>query len=60
VAGWFALSHFQLIQFPALFVFGLVVGALAVRFGRLGPSIWTHAGFNLASVVLLLLSGGGP
>jgi membrane protease YdiL (CAAX protease family) len=51
----FALSHFQFIQFPALLVFGLVAGWLAVRTGRLGASIWTHLSFNLTSVFLLLL-----
>ncbi|MGH9118683.1 MAG: lysostaphin resistance A-like protein [Acidimicrobiales bacterium] len=50
----FALSHFQLIQIPALLVFGLVAAVLAVRTGRLGPSIWAHVGFNLTSVVVLL------
>jgi membrane protease YdiL (CAAX protease family) len=50
----FALSHFQLIQFPALLVFGLVSAALAIRTERLGPSIWAHVGFNLTSVVVLL------
>ena len=50
----FALSHFQAIQLPALFVFGLVAAMLAVKTGRLGPSIWAHVGFNLTSVVVLL------
>jgi membrane protease YdiL (CAAX protease family) len=50
----FALSHLQAIQFPALLVFGLVSATLAVRTGRLGPSIWSHVGFNLTSVVVLL------
>jgi membrane protease YdiL (CAAX protease family) len=52
----FGLSHFQLIQLPALLVFGLVAGTLAVRTGRLGPGIWTHVGFNLTSVVVLLMN----
>jgi membrane protease YdiL (CAAX protease family) len=53
-AALFALSHLQLIQLPALLVFGLVSATLAMRTGRLGPSIWTHVGFNLTSVLILL------
>jgi len=55
-AAVFAVSHFQLIQLPALFVFGVVAAVLAVRTGRLGPSIWAHVGFNLTSVLVLLLT----
>ena len=49
----FAAIHLQLLQFPGLLVFGLVAGVLTVRTGRLGPAIWAHIGFNLATVVLL-------
>lgn len=35
-------------------VAGLVLGAAAERWGRLGPSLWTHAFFNLVPVVVLL------
>lgn len=55
-AAVFAAIHLQVLQFAGLFVIGLVLSALAVRTGRLGPSILTHAGFNAASVVLLYLS----
>ena len=51
----FALIHLQLLQFPGLLVFGLVAGVLTVRTGRLGPAIWAHIGFNMATVVLLYL-----
>ena len=51
----FGLTHFQLLQLPALVVFGLVLGALAERTGRLGPSIAAHVGFNATTVVSLLL-----
>src|SRR5690606_26443958 len=37
----FAAVHFQVVQFPALVMFGLVTGWLTVRSGRLGPAIWT-------------------
>ncbi|MEM8708849.1 MAG: CPBP family intramembrane glutamic endopeptidase [Actinomycetota bacterium] len=50
----FAASHFQVIQFPGLLVFGLVAVALFHRTGRLGTAIWAHVGFNLTTVVLLL------
>lgn len=50
----FAASHFQVVQFPALLVFGLVAGYLAQRTGRLGLSIWLHVGFNAWSVFALL------
>lgn len=52
----FASIHFQLLQFPALVLFGLVAGYCAQRTGRLGMSICTHVGFNMTTVVLLLTS----
>lgn len=55
-AAVFAAIHLQPLQFVGLFVIGFVLSVLAVRTGRLGPSICTHAGFNAASVVLLYLS----
>jgi len=52
----FAGMHLQALQFVGLFVLGTVLSFLAVRTGRLGPSICTHAAFNATSVVLLYLS----
>lgn len=52
----FAMAHFQLLQLPALLLFGVVVGYCAVRTGRLGMSILAHVGFN-ATTVFLLLTG---
>ena len=43
-------------SFPALFVFGLVAGCLAQRTGRLGPSWWTHVGFNATTIAILVLT----
>ena len=40
---------------PVLTVVGLVLGGLALRFGRLGPSIFVHAGFNLLALASLLI-----
>lgn len=53
-AALFGLVHFQLLQFPALVAFGLVLGVLADRTGRLGPSIVTHMAFNAATIVTLV------
>lgn len=52
----FGASHFQLVQFPALFGFGVVLAVLAVRTGRLGASIATHAAFNGVTMIALGLS----
>jgi len=50
----FGVMHLQPIDTPALIAFGLVVGWLAARYRRLGPSIWAHVAFNLTAVVTLL------
>lgn len=50
----FAASHFQAVQFPGLFVFGLVAALLFQRTGRLGTATWAHVGFNATTVVMLL------
>lgn len=52
----FGLSHFQLVQFPGLFLFGVVLAVLAVRTGRLGASIAAHVAFNGIAVIGLVLS----
>lgn len=51
----FGASHFQLLQFPALAAFGLVLSHLAHRTGRLGLNTWAHVGFNATTVAVLLL-----
>lgn len=53
-AALFAIVHFQLLQLPGLFVFGLLAGFLAVRTGRLGLAWMFHVGFNLTTYVLLV------
>jgi membrane protease YdiL (CAAX protease family) len=50
----FGLAHFQVIQFPALVLFGVVLGVLAVRYGRLGPGIFAHAAFNAVTMAVLI------
>ncbi|MGH3371402.1 MAG: lysostaphin resistance A-like protein [Nocardioidaceae bacterium] len=50
----FTVTHFQVIEAPALALVGATAGWLAIRHGRLGPSIFLHAGFNGWTVVALL------
>ena len=50
----FGITHFQLVQFPALVLVGVVNGLLVLRTGRLGPALWSHAAFNAVTVVVLL------
>lgn len=50
----FGLAHAQLLQLPALVVFGLVAGTLVVATRRLAPAMWAHAAFNGVTVVQLL------
>jgi membrane protease YdiL (CAAX protease family) len=51
----FALTHFQKLQFAALFAFGALLGYLAHRTGRLGPGIAAHMVFNGAAVFNLVV-----
>ena len=53
-ALFFAVVHGQSLQFPALLMFGLILSGLVHRFGRLGPSIWAHIGFNMVTAVTLV------
>jgi membrane protease YdiL (CAAX protease family) len=50
----FGIAHFQPFDLIALAPAGLVFGWLALRYGRLGPAIWAHVGFNALAVVALL------
>jgi membrane protease YdiL (CAAX protease family) len=54
VAAVFALFHFRPVEYPGLFVFGLVLGLCAQWTGRLGPAITTHVGFNATGLLLVL------
>ena len=49
----FGASHGQLLQLPALVLFGAVAGVLAHRSGRLGPAITAHVAFNMVTVIVL-------
>jgi uncharacterized protein len=50
----FGLSHFQLLQLPALVLFGIVLGLLAHRTGRLAAPIAAHIVFNMTTVLFLV------
>jgi membrane protease YdiL (CAAX protease family) len=54
VAALFALVHFRPIEYPGLFVFGLIVGVCAFLTGRLGMAILAHIGFNATGLILVL------
>jgi membrane protease YdiL (CAAX protease family) len=51
----FGLAHFEPLQLPALIMFGLILGVLAQRSGRLGPGIVAHAAFNAVTVISLTI-----
>lgn len=53
-AAAFGLSHLQALQLPALVLFGLLLGALRYRSGRLGPAWVTHTVFNATAAVTML------
>lgn len=53
-AALFAVLHFQPLQAPGLFVFGLIAGALRVKYNRLGPSWAMHAAFNGLTFLILV------
>lgn len=53
----FGITHFQPVQLLGLVAFGVVLGVLAERAGRLGPSIVAHMTFNATTVVLLVALG---
>jgi len=54
---FFAIAHLQLVQFPALLLFGLVAVYLVRKYDRLGRAVWAHVGFNATTVIALLLQG---
>lgn len=51
----FGVVHYQLLQLPALVAFGLVLGVVTARTGRLGLAVVTHAAFNATTVVTLVI-----
>jgi membrane protease YdiL (CAAX protease family) len=57
-AVFFAVTHLQPLQFPALVAFGLVLGVMRWKSGRLGPAIFAHLGFNVVAAVSLVFHIG--
>jgi membrane protease YdiL (CAAX protease family) len=51
VALWFALIHFRPVEYPGLFVVGLVLGTCALVTRRIGLGIVTHAAFNATGLI---------
>lgn len=51
VAGWFALIHFRPVEYPGLFVVGLVLGTCALVTRRIGLGIVAHAAFNATGLI---------
>ncbi|MEO1056652.1 MAG: CPBP family intramembrane glutamic endopeptidase [Actinomycetota bacterium] len=54
VAAVFALVHVRPVEFPGLFVFGLILGVCALYTGRLGMAITAHIGFNATGLLMVL------
>ncbi|MFK8022602.1 MAG: lysostaphin resistance A-like protein [Ilumatobacter sp.] len=54
VAAVFALIHFRPVEYPGLFVAGLLFGVCAWRTDRLGMAVAAHVGFNATGLVLAL------
>lgn len=50
----FGITHFQPVQLLGLTAFGAVLGLLAQRAGRLGPSLVAHMAFNATTIVVLV------
>jgi len=53
VAAFFAAIHFRWVEFPGLFVFGLILGSCALRTRRLGMGIFAHMAFNATGLLLV-------
>ena len=49
----FAVVHFQVVQFPALLVIGIVHGLLTLATRRIGAALWSHTAFNAVTVIAL-------
>ena len=52
-AAFFPAIHFRPVEFPGLFVCGLILGTCALRTGRLGMGIAAHMAFNATGLLLV-------
>lgn len=50
----FAVIHFSPVEYPGLFVAGLLFGGCVTATGRLGPAVLAHAAFNAAGLYTVL------
>lgn len=53
----FSLFHFNISSFVSIFIFGILLSLLYLKERNIWLSIFTHAFFNLNSVILLLIIG---
>lgn len=53
-AAWFSLIHLSPVEYPGLFLAGLVFGAAVLATNRIGPAIVTHAAFNATGIIMVL------
>ena len=53
-ALWFSLIHLSPVEYPGLFVAGLMFGAGVLVTKRIGLSIVTHAAFNATGIIVVL------
>ena len=51
---WFSLIHLSPVEYPGLFLAGLVFGVGVVVTNRIGPAIVTHAAFNATGIMIVL------
>ncbi len=51
-AAWFSLIHLAPVEYPGLFVAGLLFGGAMLLTDRLGPALVTHAALNATGLVL--------
>lgn len=54
ISVWFSLIHLSPVEYPGLFLAGLVFGGSLLVTDRLGPAIVTHAAFNATGLFFVL------
>lgn len=55
---FFSIVHFSPVEYPGLFLAGLVFGAGVLLTGRIGSAIVTHAAFNATGLIMVMQSSG--
>lgn len=50
----FGLAHGEPLQLLGLAFFGLILAALRLKFGRLGPGMFAHGAFNAVTLIALI------